>query len=328
MRIAVVGGGSWGTAFACLAAETGPTRLLMRDPGVAEDVARERRNPRYLPWLEIPPVVEVGAYSRPEALEGIELVVIAVPSRAAAEVAARIASWIPPGAGVLSLTKGLDPASGARMSQLWAAALAPSTPFCVLSGPNHAEEIAEGQPTAAVVAGDADLAARVQRRLTSERFRPYVNEDVIGIELCGAAKNVIAIAAGMSEGLGFGDNTKASVITRGLAEMTRLGIACGAHSSTFRGLAGVGDLVATCTGRHSRNRRAGALMASGVSAARVETELGQVVEGIWTNESLLRMAEEVGVELPISAEVRQAIDGKPAARCLHDLMSRAPGAEE
>ena len=328
MRIVVVGGGSWGTAFACLAAEAGPTRLLFRDPSAARTAARTRRNPRYLPWLELPPALEVDAIDAQGALDAADLVAVAVPSHAAAATAGALADRVPPGAGVLSLTKGLDPATGGRLSSVWRAALGPSRPFCVLSGPNHAEEIADRQPTAAVVAGDPELAHRIQKRLTGDRFRPYVNDDLLGIELCGAAKNVIAIAAGMTEGLGYGDNTKASVITRGLAEMTRLGLASGARATTFRGLAGVGDLVATCTGRHSRNRRAGALLAQGVPGDRLEAELGQVVEGVWTAASLLSLADRAGVELPISAEVRAALAGKPPGECLRDLMARAPRVEE
>jgi glycerol-3-phosphate dehydrogenase (NAD(P)+) len=323
MRVVVVGGGSWGTAFACLAVETGPARLVLRNATAAERLRTERHNPRYLPWLEVPESVEVATLADPDALAGAELVVIAVPSRSTVDVVEALRARIPARAGVLSLTKGLDPATGGRLSERWHDAL-PGTPFCVLTGPNHAEEIAEGQPTAAVVAGDVDLAARVQERLTSERFRPYVNDDLLGTELCGAAKNVIAIAAGMTHGLGYGDNTLASLITRGLAEMARLGTACGARAETFHGLAGVGDLVATCTGRHSRNRRAGELLAAGMPADRIEGELGQVAEGIWTTSSLLAMAASVGVELPISAEVEEAIGGKPPLECVHALMTRAP----
>lgn len=323
-----MGGGSWGTAFACLAAERGPARLVFRDAGAAAQTRAARRNPGYLPWLDIPAGVEVASLEDPDALAGADVVVIATPSRAAAGLASDLAPRIPAGAGLLCLTKGLDPATGRRMSEVWTGALGPGVAFCTLSGPNHAEEIAEGQPTASVVAGDAALARDLQARLTGERFRPYVSEDLVGVELCGAAKNVMAIATGMAEGLGFGDNTRASLITRGLAEMTRLGDACGARAATFRGLAGVGDLVATCTGRHSRNRKAGSLLAHGVPADRIEAEVGMVVEGLWTVGALLELAERVGVELPISVEVRAAMDGRPPGDCLRSLMSRAPGVEE
>jgi glycerol-3-phosphate dehydrogenase (NAD(P)+) len=242
-------------------------------------------------------------------------------------VAEWVAARLPAGAGVLSLTKGLDPATGRRLSEAWAERLPPGTPFCVLSGPTHAEEVVAGQPTAAVVAGDTDLGRRVQELLTDRRFRVYLNDDLVGVELCGAAKNVIAVAAGMSDGLGLGDNAKASLITRGLAEMTRLGLASGARAETFRGLAGMGDLVATCTSRHSRNRRAGELIAQGVGADEVEARIGQVAEGLPTAANLLALAARAGVELPISAEVAAAFAGRPVAACLESLMAR-PAAEE
>jgi len=327
-RVAVVGGGSWGTVVACLAARRGAAvTLLCRTAAQADVVARTRRNARYLPDLAIPDEVRVASLDDGRGLADADLVVAAVPSRTVAGVARRVADAAP-GAGLLSLTKGLDPADGRLLSEVWAGARGHAGGFCMLSGPNHAEEVAQGQPTAAVVAGDADLAARVQTLLTGESFRVYTNPDLLGVELCAAAKNVVAVAAGMSDGLGYGDNAKASLITRGLAEMTRLGRAAGARAATFRGLAGMGDLVATCTSPHSRNRRAGEMIATGAPPAEVEARLGQVAEGLWTVPRLLDRAARVGVELPICAEVAAAIDGKPVHRCMGDLMGRAPAAEE
>ena len=226
-------------------------------------------------------------------------------------------------------TFGLDPTNGDRLSQTWRDLLPAGTPLCVLSGPNHAEEIAVRQPAAAVVAGDRSLARAIQEHLSGPRFRLYVNDDLVGVELCGAAKNVIAIAAGMSDGVGFGDNCKATLITRGLAEMTRLGVACGASEATFRGLAGMGDLVATCTSRHSRNRRAGEMIARGTGADMIEGDIGQVAEGLWTVARLRALAEARGVELPISAEVAAiAFGGRPVLASLEALMTRAPAVEE
>jgi glycerol-3-phosphate dehydrogenase (NAD(P)+) len=328
--VAVIGGGSWGTAFARLLAGLGarPT-LVCRRAGHAEEVARVRRNERFLPGVVLPDGVRVTHLADPGALADASLVALAVPSRATDQVAAWLVPRLPGGAGVLSLTKGLDPGGGGRLSEAWARRLPEAVPFCVLAGPNHAEEVAEDQPTACVVAGDGALALAVQRLLTSQRFRIYVNDDLVGVELCAAAKNVIAVAAGMADGLGFGDNAKASLVTRGLAEMTRLGLAFGARPATFRGLAGMGDLVATCTSRHSRNRRAGELLARGVPAREVEARLGQVAEGLPTVRNLLALADGVGVELPISVEVAEAaFAGKPAAACLEALMARAPAAEE
>ena len=330
MRIVVVGAGSWGTAVARLAAAAGgDVRLVCRGAAQAERVARTRRNDPYLPGVDVPEPIAVTHMGDPACLDGADLAVLAIPSRAVHEAGAVVAGRLPAGAGVLSLTKGLDPRSGGRMSDAWRGLLPPGTPLCVLSGPNHAEEIAAAQPAAAVVAGDAGLGRRVQEHLSGPRFRLYLNEDLLGVELCGAAKNVIALAAGMSDGVGFGDNCKATLITRGLAEMTRLGLACGAAEATFRGLAGVGDLVATCTSRHSRNRRAGELIARGMSAGDVERELGQVAEGLWTVRHLLALAERAGVELPISTEVAAVVHGgRPVSSSLEALMTRAPAAEE
>jgi glycerol-3-phosphate dehydrogenase (NAD(P)+) len=328
-RVAVVGGGSWGQAFAGLVAGRGaPARLVCRGEDQAAHLAATRRDRRYLPGAELPAAVEVRHLADPDALGGARIVVLAVPSRATGDTLAWLAPRVPGDAGLLSLTKGLDPATGRRLSEVWREAL-PGTPFAVLTGPNHAEEVAAGQPAAAVVAGDEGLCRAVQGLLGGPRFRVYLNGDLLGVELAAAAKNVIAVAAGMSDGMGFGDNAKASLITRGLAEMTRLGVACGAHEPTYRGLAGMGDLIATCTSRHSRNRMAGQLLAEGLAAGQVEGRLGQVAEGIPTVRNLLRVARDAGVELPISEQVAAAaFEGRPARACLEALMNRAPAVEE
>lgn len=317
MRVSVVGAGSWGTAFAGVAGAAGAdVRLVCRTRAAA--AARGRPRGRFA----------LTHLDAPDAVDGSELVVLAVPSRATGDVAAWLVPRLPARAGVLSLTKGLDPASGRRLSEAWADALPAGTPFAVLSGPNHAEEIADGQPTASVVAGHPDLGPAVQDLLTGSRLRVYLNDDLVGVELCAAAKNVIALATGMSDGVGFGDNVKAALITRGLAEMTRLGLAYGARAATFRGLAGMGDLVATCTSGHSRNRRAGELIARGAAVEGVERTLGQVAEGLWTVRNLLALAARVGVELPISSEVAAVtFEGRSVADSLEALMARAPAAE-
>jgi glycerol-3-phosphate dehydrogenase (NAD(P)+) len=330
MRVVVVGAGSWGTAVARLAARAGlPTRLVCRTAAQSERIRATRTNAPYLGDIEVPAAIETASIDDEDCLAGADLVALAIPSRRVHEAGPLIARRLPAGAGVLSLTKGLDPHTGERMSETWRALLPAGTPLCVLSGPNHAEEIAAEQPAAAVVAGDGALGHRIQRHLSGPRFRLYLNDDLVGVELCGAAKNVIAIAAGMSDGVGFGDNCKATLITRGLAEMTRLGVACGAGEATFRGLAGMGDLVATCTSRHSRNRMAGELIARGLAADAVERDLGQVAEGLWTVPRLLALAGATGVELPISAEVAAvAFGGRPVLSSLEALMTRAPAAEE
>ena len=326
--VVVVGAGSWGLAFAGLASTSARVRLVCRTEEQAAALDRNRCDANYLPEFVLPDVVELSHLGVAEATDRATLIVLAAPSKATAELQNWLAPRVPLDSGVLSLAKGLDPDSGERLSSSWQRLLG-DMPFCVLAGPNHAEEVAAKQPTATVVAGNLALAARVQELLSGPRFRVYLNDDLVGVEIAAAAKNVIALAAGMSDGLGFGDNAKASLVTRGLAEMTRLGLACGARDATFRGLAGMGDLVATCTSRHSRNRRAGEMIATGTPAAAVEGGLGQVAEGLGTARNLLAMAQTVGVDLPICREVvRAAFGGAPVEECLNSLMSRAPGAEE
>lgn len=327
--VVVVGAGAWGCTFARVAALAGARVSLACHTAEQATVLRETRHDRlHLGEVELPAQVRVTHIDDPSALDGASMVVIALPSRVVADQAAALATRLPPGAGVLSLTKGLEPGTGRVLSATWADVLPPGTPFAVLSGPNHAEEIAAGQPAAAVVSGHPALAARVQQAVSGPAFRVYVNDDLVGVELCGAAKNVIALAAGMSDGLGFGDNAKAALITRGLAEMSRLGAHAGARDATFRGLAGMGDLIATCTSRHSRNRRAGELIARGMPADAAQQEIGQVVEGIATVQALLARAREAGVELPISEQVEAAVfEGRSPAECLKSLMSRAPASE-
>lgn len=328
-RIAVIGAGAWGCTFARVAALAGAdVTLACRTPEQAQVLGATRHDDRHLGAIALPEGIRVTHAGDSSWMNDASVVVIALPSRAVADEAARIAAALPPGAGVLSLTKGLEAGTGRLLSEVWRDALGPDVPFAVLSGPNHAEEIAAGQPAAAVVSGDLALSEHVQATVSGQAFRVYVNDDLAGVELCGAAKNVIALAAGMSDGLGFGDNAKAALITRGLAEMSRLGAHSGCKDATFRGLAGMGDLIATCTSRHSRNRKAGELIATGVPADVVEAEIGQTVEGLVTVRALLQRAEGVGVELPISEQVAAAaFEGRAPAECLRVLMSRAPAAE-
>ncbi len=328
-HVVVVGAGAWGCTFARVAALAGaPVTLACRTREQASVLGETRHDRAHLGDVALPDGVHVTHAGDPAALDGARIVVIAMPSRVVADEAPSIAARMPGDAGLLSLTKGLEPGTGRVLSEVWRDALPAGTPFAVLSGPNHAEEIALGHPAAAVVSGDPALAALVQGTVSGPAFRVYVNDDLVGVELCGAAKNVIALAAGMSDGLGFGDNAKAALITRGLAEITRLGAAAGARDATFRGLAGMGDLIATCTSRHSRNRRAGELIARGMPAADVEQEIGQVVEGLATVRSLVVRAGRAGVELPISEQVAAAaFAGRPPAECLQALMGRAPATE-
>ncbi len=287
MRIAVVGAGSWGTAF------TG--------------VLRERGHDVVLIGRDAPERDEVTA---------AELVSVAVPSRVFREVTASLPGTAP----ILILTKGLDPASGKRLSQV-----VEGREAVVLSGPNHAEEIELGLPAATVLASANEaLASALQHEIHSLRFRVYVNTDLIGVELCAAAKNVMALAAGAVDGLEAGDNAKAALITRGLAEMARLGEACGARPETFSGLAGMGDLMVTCWSRHGRNRRAGELIARGASPEAAAAEIGQVVEGLTTAPALRDLARRTGVELPITEAVCQVLGGASLNELVSGLMGRRP----
>jgi glycerol-3-phosphate dehydrogenase (NAD(P)+) len=291
LKVVVVGAGSWGTTFAALLEEVGH-----------DVVVAGRRTPFVL--IADAPVAEA------------DLVCVAVPSRAFKEVVASL----PGNAPRLILTKGLDPETGNRLSQVVEGA-----PVAVLSGPNHAEEIALGLPAAAVLASaDEELAESIQHAIMSPRFRVYVNSDLVGVELCAAAKNVMALAAGAVDGLGLGDNAKAALISRGLAEMTRLGEACGARSETFAGLAGMGDLIVTCWSRHSRNRRAGELIARGASPQEAIAEIGMVVEGLTTAPVLRDLAHRLGIELPITEGACAVLGGASVQELVSGLMGRRP----
>lgn len=315
MNVVVVGGGSWGTAFSRLLADRGhEVTLACRDPAQAAAIAETGRNPRYLTTVDLQDVTAVH-----EAPAGADLYVLAVPSLAFAEVAAAL----PAGGAALSLTKGLDPASGERLSTL-----VRDRPVAVLSGPNMAEEIAEGLPSAAVVASeDEGLAAELQDAVNSTVFRVYINPDLTGVELCAAAKNVIALAAGGVDGLRLGDNAKAALITRGLAEMARLGEASGARPETFAGLAGMGDLIVTCYSRYGRNRHAGELIAQGVSANQAVAEIGMVVEGLTTAPVLRDLSHRLGIELPITEGVCRILEGESLGDLVQSLMGRRPRGE-
>jgi glycerol-3-phosphate dehydrogenase (NAD(P)+) len=315
VKAAVVGGGSWGTAFARLLADREhEVTLVCRDPAQAAAIAETGRNPRYLTDLDLS-----GVAAAHEAPEGADLYALAVPSRAFGEVVA----GLPPGGAALSLTKGLDPATGERLSTL-----VRDRPVAVLSGPNMAEEIAQGLPSAAVIAGeDQGLAVELQHAINSTVFRVYVNPDLAGVELCAAAKNVIALAAGGVDGLGLGDNGKAALVTRGLAEMARLGEACGARPETFFGLAGMGDLTVTCWSRHGRNRHAGELIAQGATPEQAAAEIGQVVEGLTTAPVLRDLSYRMGIELPITDGVCRILEGESLADLVNGLMGRQPTLE-
>jgi glycerol-3-phosphate dehydrogenase (NAD(P)+) len=315
LRAVVVGAGSWGTGFSRLLADRGhEVTLVCRAPAQAATIAGTGRNPRAVGDVDLDGIAAVSAIPA-----GADLYVLAVPSASFSEVVAAL----PSGGPVLSLTKGLDPATGGRLS-----ALVLDRPVAVLSGPNMAEEVAAGLPSAAVVASeDEELAVELQHAINSTVFRVYVNTDVTGVELCAAAKNVIGLAAGGVDGLGVGDNAKAALITRGLAEMARLGEACGARPETFAGLAGMGDLIVTCWSRLGRNRRAGELIAQGATPEEAVAEIGHVVEGLTTAPVLRDLARRLGIELPITEGVCSVLAGEDLGELAASLMGRRPRGE-
>lgn len=327
----VVGAGSWGTTVARLAAAGADTTLWARRAEVAETINRTRHNPDYLPQVELPGRLRATS-DLEEAVTGAEVVVMAVPSHGFRHVFTRAAAWIRPDTPILSLTKGIEQGTLATMTQV-VSQVAPdhdATKVGVLTGPNLAGEVAAGQPTAAVVAmTDDEEARRLQGLFMSPTFRVYTNDDVTGCELGGALKNVMAIAAGMSDGLGFGDNTSAALITRALAELTRLGVARGGRASTFAGLAGMGDLIATCISTASRNHLVGVSLARGKSLDQIVGEMRMVAEGVKTTRAVLDLAAESGIEVPIAGHVGLVLyQGMDPRQAVLRLMTREAKAED
>lgn len=328
IRVAVIGGGSWGTTVAHLAAHQVPTVLWARRPELADEVNGAHTNSRYLPGMELHPDLEATA-DLAEAVEAADVVVMGVPSQgfrsALEQVAQYVRAWVP----VLSLTKGLEQGTQLRMTQVINQTL-PGHPAAVLTGPNLAREILEGNAAAAVVATpDPVVADYLQQIFHMNLFRVYTNPDVAGCEIAGALKNVVAIAAGMADGLGTGDNTKAAVITRGLAELSRLGEAMGGQFATFAGLAGMGDLLATCMSPHSRNRHVGEQLGRGRTIDEVIDEMNMVAEGVKTSRVVMELAEEYGVEMPIASEVYAVChEGSTAEAAYRGLIRRQAGGVE
>ncbi|HEX7225546.1 MAG TPA: NAD(P)H-dependent glycerol-3-phosphate dehydrogenase [Candidatus Limnocylindria bacterium] len=324
-QVGVIGAGAWGTTLAVLlAAAQRPVGLWAHSAKTTETLEHERENRRYLPGISFPPNVRVLSDDTYLA-EAHRAYILAVPSAHARATLRRLAPYLAPGVPILSVVKGIEEGTHLRMTEVIEQEL-PGRPVAALSGPNLAREIAAGKPAGSVVASsDAALAADLATMLGSDRFRVYTNPDVIGVELSGALKNVIALAAGMVDGLGFGDSAKAGIITRGLAEMTRLGVAAGAHPLTFAGLAGVGDLIATCMSPLSRNRRAGELIATGIPWAEAERQLTGVAEGVVTAAGALELAALHEVELPIAAQVRAVLtEGRQPLAAVAELMGRTP----
>jgi glycerol-3-phosphate dehydrogenase (NAD(P)+) len=326
-KVAVIGAGSWGTTIASIAARAAPTVLWARRPALVEVIEHRHENPDYLPGVVLPESLAASA-SLQEAVTGSALVVMAVPSHGFRAVLAELSRYLEPGVPLLSLAKGLEQGTHLRMTQVLEQ-VAPGHPVGVLTGPNLAREIVVGQPAATVVAMTDDAVAQaVQELLRTETFRVYTNPDVVGCEIAGATKNVLAIAAGIVQGLGLGDSTLAAVITRGLAELGRLGVAMGAERLTIAGLAGVGDLVATCTSRLSRNRMVGEQLGRGRRIEEILADMRMVAEGVKTARPLLELAAAYGVEMPIGEQVAAVLEGRATPEsAIHALMMRSAKAE-
>jgi glycerol-3-phosphate dehydrogenase (NAD(P)+) len=330
VKVAVLGAGAWGTTVASLLATKSEARLWALESEVVSSITDRRENCRYLPGFSLPSTLH-ATIDFGEALDGAELVVVAVPSRYLHEVILEAAAWIPGSTPVLSLTKGIELESGRRMTEVLRGILSEHDPGAigVLSGPNLAYEVMTGHPSATCVAfSDKEPAEAIQRLLMSDRLRVYTSSDVVGCEIGGAVKNVIAIAAGVADGLGYGMNTKAALITRGLAEMSRLGVAVGGHPLTFLGLAGNGDLILTCSSSRSRNHYVGEELAKGRRLDDIRADMTSVAEGVETTPGVLRLAERQGVVMPISQTVDSLLSGRlTAEEVVTRLMRREPRQE-
>jgi glycerol-3-phosphate dehydrogenase (NAD(P)+) len=326
MRIAVIGAGGWGTALSALAARAGcEVKLWSRSAAVVEEINERRLNSAYLAAQEIPEGVRATCDER-EATRDAELVILAAPSHATRGVVESLRACVEPGVVFVSATKGVEVETGMRISEVVADVLGrdAAARFVCLSGPSFAREAVAGQPTAVVAAsGDERLSRRVQSALSVKNFRVYTNSDTVGTELGGASKNVMALAAGMIAGLGFGANSVAALVTRGLAEMTRLALAEGGRVETLTGLAGLGDLVLTCTGGLSRNRHVGEELGRGRKLDEVLAGMNEVAEGVRTTRAIKLLASHRGVEMPITNEVHAVLyEGKAARDAVESLMSR------
>ena len=323
MKISVIGDGGWGTALAMLLCGYGHDVTMWGPfPEYTDEMRKAGENFRYLPGVRLPAALK-HANDPAEAVDGSDCVVLASPSKFYESVCEKFKGLVADGSLVVSVTKGLDEKTHSRMSEIASATLGVKD-VVVLSGPSHAEEVSRGLPTAVVAAcADESLANAAQKLFSGPRFRVYTGTDPLGVEIGGAVKNVIAVAVGVSDGMGFGDNTRAALISRGLAEMTRFGCAFGARPETFTGLSGIGDLVVTCCSRHSRNHAVGERLGRGERIGEILSSMKMVAEGVWNSHIVNAMAEEKGVDMPITAVVHQFCDnGISPHAALESLMGR------
>ena len=330
--VVVIGAGGWGTALAVVLARKGlPVTVWALEPEVRKQVESSRENSSFLPGVPLPAGVSVTGSMADALATPARAIVMAVPTNHIRSVAPQLAAWRGCSSLVVSVAKGLETSTGLRPSEIISKAMGvgPDS-LCVLSGPSHAEEVGRDLPTAVVAASASESTAkRAQMLFFSPRFRVYTNTDMVGVEIAAALKNVIAVACGISDGLGFGDNTRAALITRGLAEITRLGVELGGSRETFWGLAGVGDLVVTCTSKFSRNRGLGQRIGAGESLAAIQAGMKQVAEGVHAARAAQTMARSRSVSMPITEQVCAVLfDGKPAAAAMADLLAREMRSEQ
>ena len=327
LKIGLLGGGSWGTTVASVASRNAPVTLWARDPATVEDINHNRCNSRYLPEIVLPATLRASA-DIGEVVGQADVVVMGVPSHSFRAVLGEVARHIRPWVPVISLTKGLELATGKRMSELIVECL-PGHPVGVLTGPNLAREIMRGQAAASVMSmEDEIIVKRLQSLFHSGLFRVYTNTDLVGCELGGVLKNIIAIAVGMGDGLGAGDNTRSALITRGLAEITRLGVAMGGRPETFAGLTGMGDLIATCTSPLSRNRHVGVELGKGGKLGDIIAAMHMVAEGVKSAPTVVQLAERHGISMPISRDVLDVIEGnRTPSEIFRGLLRRSAGSE-
>lgn len=322
-EIAFIGGGSFGTALSIMLSKNGrKVNIWARDNDTIHDINIKRENIKYLPNISIPS--GVTAFSQiDEAVKGCEVVVLSVPSHAIRETSRRIKNLIEKDAIVVSIAKGIEEGSLKRLSEVIEEEI-PTNPIVILSGPSHAEEVALDIPTTVVVASkNNDSANKIQNIFMTNKFRIYTNDDIIGVEIGGAVKNIIALAAGISDGAGYGDNTKAALMTRGMSEIVRIGVQLGAKQETFFGLSGMGDLIVTCTSMHSRNRRAGILIGQGATLEQACEEIGMVVEGVKACNAFYKLKDKLGVSMPITDILyRVLFEGEVLKYGVYELMSR------
>ncbi|MDX1732989.1 MAG: NAD(P)H-dependent glycerol-3-phosphate dehydrogenase [Halioglobus sp.] len=326
-KVAVLGGGSWGTTVAALATRNVPVTLWARNPRTADEINTSHRNETYLPGASLPEKLHATS-DLAEAVADADVLVVAIPSQHFRKVLTDAAAFLRAGIPVVSLTKGLEAGSHLRMTEIIHEVL-PGHPAAVLTGPNLAREIMDGKAAASVIAmEDETLLQELQGAFGNSLFRVYTNPDIIGCELGGVLKNIIAIAVGMGDGRGAGDNTRAALITRGLAEMTRLGVAMGGQAETFAGLAGMGDMIATCTSPQSRNHYVGVELGKGRELQDILDEMVMVAEGVKSAPAVMALSQEFGVEMPIASEVYRVLSGESnSSRAFRGLLRVVAGAE-